>query len=363
MTTNPFPAVLLTTALAASLLPASVNAETAVPAAAGSTASAAQKMATPAPEMQVVLDKLAELGAKPLHTLTVDQARAGPTPADAVAAVMADQNIAAGPAGDIATRDITFPGPAGDIMARVYTPPGEGPFPVIVYYHGGGWVIANIDTYDASARALALGAGAVVVASHYRQGPQDVFPAAHDDAYAAWVWTVENAGSLNGDSARMAVAGESAGGNLAANVAIMARDAKITQPLHQLLVYPVAGNDMNTPSYLENAAAAPLGKPDMAWFVDHAFAKPEDAADPRINLVGRDDLAGLPPATVITAQIDPLRSESIAYGEALQGAGNTVAARNYDGVTHEFFGMGAVVPQAADAMEFATSELKAALQN
>ena len=363
MSTKPFAKVLLSSALAAGLMPLAAGAQTAVPVAAGTTAAETQKMATPAPEMQAVLDKLAELGAKPLHTLTVEAARAQPTPADAVAAVMTAQNIPAGPAGDMATRDITLPGPAGDIKARVYTPPGTGPFPVIVYYHGGGWVIADIDTYDASARALALGVGAVVVASHYRQGPEDVFPAAHDDAYAAYVWTVENAGELNGDSARMAVAGESAGGNLAANVAIMARDAKITEPLHQLLVYPVAGNDMNTPSYLENAEAAPLGKPDMAWFVDHAFAKPEDAADPRINLVGRDDLADLPPATVITAQIDPLRSESIAYGEALQGAGNTVAMKNYDGVTHEFFGMGAVVPQAVEAMEFATSELKAALTN
>lgn len=114
-------------------------------------------------------------------------------------------------------------------------------------------MIADIDTYDASARALSLGAGAVVVSSHYRQGPEDVFPAAHDDAYAAYVWTVENSGTLNGDAARMAVAGESAGANLAANVAIMARDAKITQPLHQLLVDPVAGNDMTSASYTENA--------------------------------------------------------------------------------------------------------------
>ena len=155
MTTNSFPAALLTTALAAGLLPASTMAQTAAPVAAGTTTSDAQKMATPAPEMQTVLDKLAELGAKPLHTLTVEEARAQATPADAVAAVMAAQNITAGPAGDIATRDITLPGPAGDIMARVYTPPGTGPFPVIVYYHGGGWVIADLDTYDASARALA----------------------------------------------------------------------------------------------------------------------------------------------------------------------------------------------------------------
>ena len=368
MTSKVFPAAVLSSVIASAGLPSGAMAQTkpvqetiTATDAAATMPAAAQEMATPAPEMQFVLEKLAELGAKPLHTLTVDQARAQPTPADAVAAVMADKGIDAGPASEIVTSDIVIPGPAGDIKARVYTPPGDGPFPVIVYYHGGGWVIADIDTYDASARALSLGVGAVVVSSHYRQGPEDVFPAAHDDAYAAYVWVVENAGTLNGDSARMVIAGESAGANLAANVAIMARDAKITQPLHQLLVYPIAGNDMNTPSYLENADAAPLGKADMAWFVDHAFAAIADAADQRVNLVGRDDLADLPPATLITAQIDPLRSESVAYGEALTAAGVKVDMKNYDGVTHEFFGMGAVVPQAVEAMEFAVAQLRASL--
>ena len=368
MTPKVFPAAVLSSVIASAGLPSGAMAQTkpvqetiTATDAAATMPAAAQEMATPAPEMQFVLEKLAELGAKPLHTLTVDQARAQPTPADAVAAVMADKGIDAGPAAEIVTSDIVIPGPAGDIKARVYTPPGNGPFPVIVYYHGGGWVIADIDTYDASARALSLGVGAVVVSSHYRQGPEDVFPAAHDDAYAAYVWVVENAGTLNGDSARMVIAGESAGANLAANVAIMARDAKITQPLHQLLVYPIAGNDMNTPSYLENADAAPLGKADMAWFVDHAFAAIADAADQRVNLVGRDDLADLPPATLITAQIDPLRSESVAYGEALTAAGVKVDMKNYDGVTHEFFGMGAVVPQAVEAMEFAVAQLRASL--
>ncbi|WP_230426407.1 alpha/beta hydrolase [Paragemmobacter aquarius] len=323
----------------------------------------AQAMATPSPEMQTVLDALKALGAKPLHTLTVEEARAQPTPADAVAVVMKDKGIDAGPAAEIKMRDVAIPGPGGEIKARIYTPPGAGPFPVIVYYHGGGWVIANLDTYDASARRLSVGAKAIVVSSHYRQGPEDVFPAAHEDAYAAYVWAVEHAGDFNGDAAHMALAGESAGGNLAANVAIMARDAKITQPLHQLLVYPVAGNDMTTSSYLENADAAPLGKADMAWFVENAFAKPDDAADPRINLVSRTDLSGLPPATVITAQIDPLRSEGMAYAKALEAAGVAVEMKNYDAVTHEFFGMGTVVPQAAQAMDYATSRLRQALTN
>ena len=349
--------ILSVTLATAALLPLTGLAETATPPA------AAGQMAKPNVEMQAVLDALKSLGAKPIHSQTVEQVRAQPTPADAVAAVMLEKGIKPGPEADIATRDMMIKGAAGEIPARIYTPPGTGPFPVIVYFHGGGWVIANIDTYDASARALALGAKAVVVSSHYRQGPENVFPAAHDDAYAAYVWAVENSGTLNGDAARMAVAGESAGANLAANVAIMARDNKITMPVHQLLVYPIAGNDMNTPSYVENADAAPLGKADMAWFVKYAFAKIEDAADPRVNLVARTDLKGLPPATLITAQIDPLRSEGQAYGDALSAAGVAVNMKTYDRVTHEFFGMGAVVPEAKQAMDLATTDLRKAFGN
>ena len=321
------------------------------------------EMAKPNAAMQAVLDKLKALGAKPIHELTVEQARTQPTPADAVKAVMQDKGIKPGPEADIVTRDIMIPGASGDIPARVYTPPGKGPFPLIVYFHGGGWVIANIDTYDGSARALALGAKAVVVSSHYRQGPEAPFPAFHDDANAAYVWAVENSGSLNADAKRIAIAGESAGGNLAANVAITARDKKLTMPIYQLLVYPIAGNDMNTPSYQENANAAPLGKPDMAWFVKYAFTKMEEAADSRINLVARTDLQNLPPATVILAQIDPLRSEGEYYAARLSAAGVKVHLQTYAAVTHEFFGMGTVVPEAKQAMDLATADLRAAFGN
>jgi acetyl esterase/lipase len=148
-------------------------------------------------------------------------------------------------------------------------------------------VIADIDTYDGLARALALGADVVVLSCHYRQAPEDIFPAAHVDAYAAYFWAIGHMEELNGDPGQIAVAGESAGANLATNVALMARDACFTQPLHQLLVYPVAGNDVDTPSYLENATAAPLGKSDMAWFVGHVFAPIEDSSDPRIDLSPR----------------------------------------------------------------------------
>ncbi|TNC47244.1 alpha/beta hydrolase [Rubellimicrobium rubrum] len=312
--------------------------------------------------MAAVLDKHAELGARPIDELSVEEARTQPSPADAVMAVMEEQGIEM-PAelAAIATRDITYPAADGSEQPlRVYTPEGEGPFPLIVYFHGGGWVIADIDTYDASARALSAGAGAVVVSVEYRHAPEAQFPAQHEDANAAYAWIIENSGSLNADSERLAVAGESAGGNLAINVAINARDAQLTQPDHMLLVYPIAGNDMETASYQSYAEAKPLSRAAMMWFVENVFADQSQTADPRINLVGRDDLAGLPPATIINAEIDPLTTEGVALGSLLEEAGVEVNQMTYPGVTHEFFGMGAVVPEAKEAVDLATTDLRAA---
>ncbi len=318
------------------------------------------QMAKADAQMQPVLDQLATLGAKPLETLTPDQARTQPSPADAVKAVLQAQGKPTSPEAVASVKDSTFPGPAGAVPIRIYTPAGSGPMPVVLYIHGGGWVVADLDTYDASPRALANLSKAIVVSTHYRQAPENKFPAAHEDSLAAYKWVLANAAKLGGDPRRIAVVGESAGGNLAANIALIARDQKLQAPLAQVLVYPVAGNDTSTPSYLENARAAPLSKPAMEWFIKHTFDSPQDAADPRINLVGRTDLAGVAPATVILAQIDPLRSEGQAYADALQKAGVPVTVRQYDGVTHEFFGMGAVHDKAKQAQEFAASRLREA---
>lgn len=313
--------------------------------------------AQPAPEMQKVLDTLASLHGKPIETLTPKEARKQPTPADAVAKVMKEQKIKPESVGSIDNRSID--GPDKNIKLRIYTPKGDGPFPIIVYYHGGGFVIADLDTYDATPRALANAVGAVVVSAHYRQGPENKFPAAHDDAFAAYKWTVENAKKIKGDSSRIAVAGESAGGNLANAVSLQARDQKVQLPVYQLLVYPVAGADMNTPSYVENANAKPLNRPMMKWFFDHA-ATPADASDPRLIPLTAN-LTGLPPTTIITAQIDPLRSDGEMLAKKLEAAGVKVNYRNFDGVTHEFFGMGSVVPQAHEALTVAAADLKTAL--
>lgn len=312
-------------------------------------------------DMVVVLKKMQELGTKPIDSRSVAEARTQPSPADAVKAVLKDEGKPV-PVPAVKKQDMTYPIADGTQPLRIYTPEnaGPGPLPVIVYYHGGGWVIADINTYESSALALAEKTKAIVVSVEYRHGPEAKFPAAHQDAFAAYKWVIDNAKTFGGDPAKLAVVGESAGGNLAANVAIMARDQKIELPLHMVLVYPVAGTDMNTASYIANQNASPLSKGAMAWFVDKILAKPEDAMDPMLNLTTKADLKGLPPATVITAEIDPLNSDGVMMADKLKEAGVKTTYKNYMGVTHEFFGMDAVVANAKQAQDFAASDLKAA---
>ena len=314
-------------------------------------------------DMKAVLDALASLKPKPIDTLSPDEARKQPSPADGAKLVMKNTGKDPLDSMGVTTRDITYSGAEGDLPARIYKPEGvsaNDKLPVVVYYHGGGWVIADLDTYDASPRAIAKGANAIVVSVHYRQAPEHKFPAAHEDAVAAYKWVLKNAESFGGDAKRVAVMGESAGGNLAINVAIAAREQKLQMPAHQVLVYPVAGTDMTTASYKENAYAKPLNKAMMEWFVKHVIRTDKDKQDPRLDLIGYADLHGLPPATVITDQIDPLRSEGQTLADKLKQAGVEVNAKNYDGVTHEFFGMGAVVAKAKDAEALVSKDLKTA---
>lgn len=320
-------------------------------------------------DMKRVLQKLEELGAKPLGTQSVEATRQQPTPADAVKAVLKDQGKDPKQVMDalkVTTKNMTYPAGEATQPVRIFTPEGEAPeqgWPVIVYYHGGGWVIADIDTYASSAMGLANEAEAIVASVEYRHAPEHTFPAAHEDAFAAYKWALDNAKSFGGDPQRVAVAGESAGGNLAINTAIMARDNNVQMPEHMLLVYPVAGTDMNTESYKENANAMPLSREAMAWFVKHTLAEPSDKQDPRLDLVGQANLQNLPDATVITAEIDPLRSEGKMLAEKLEQAGSDVEYKNYDGVTHEFFGMFPVVDDAKQALEFAANELESDLES
>jgi acetyl esterase/lipase len=311
------------------------------------------------PEMQVVIEKLAGYGDKPIESLSAQEARKNHTPTDAVMDVMKEHNIPM-PIANIDTAGKEIPVNGGTVHVRIYTPKtGNGPFPVIVYYHGGGFVIASTDVYDATPRTLSDKVGAVVVSVDYRLGPEHKFPTAHNDSFAAYQWVLKNASSIKGDPKKIAVAGESAGGNLAVNMAIMARDKGIATPVHILSVYPIANSDMNSPSYQKNANAKPLNKAMMAWFTKNYMNSMEEAKDPRITLV-KANLKGLPETTIVTAEIDPLQSDGTMLADKLKAAGVSVDSKNYDGVTHEFFGMGAVVPEAKDAEMYAVNRLKKA---
>jgi acetyl esterase/lipase len=260
---------------------------------------------------------------------------------------------------DTMGREIPVQG--GQIHVRIYTPQtGKATYPMIVYYHGGGWVIATIDTYNASAQALAEQSDAIVVSVEYRKGPEYKFPTAHNDAFAAYKWTLQNASTLKGDSTRVAVAGESAGGNLAVSVSMMARDSGIRKPVHEVAVYPIANNDTNTPSYQQYADAKPLSKPLMEWFFRNYLRTPADGDQPWISLVDEANLSNLPPATIIGAELDPLQSEGKQLADKLQAANVSTEYRLYKGVTHEFFGMAQVIPEAKDAQAFATQRLRQA---
>ena len=311
------------------------------------------------PQMAAVIEKLASYKDRPIPELTATEARKNHTATDAVMDVMKDNKIPT-PIFNIDTVGKEIQVAGGNIHLRIYTPKtGNGPFPVIVYYHGGGFVIANIDVYDASAKVLADQVGAVVVSVAYRLAPEFKFPTAHNDSFAAYEWVVKNAASIKGDPKLIAVAGESAGGNLAVNMAIMARDKGVAAPVHVLSVYPIAGADMNTESYKKNAAAKPLDKPMMMWFSKNYLNNMAEAKDPRMNLVAAN-LKGLPATTIITDEYDPLQSDGMMLADKLKAAGVKVDSKNYDGVTHEFFGMGALVPEAKEAETYAVDQLKKA---
>ena len=313
-----------------------------------------------APDMQKVLDALGGLGGKPIETLTAAQARLQPSAADGAKAAMRMQGMSTEPDASVTTQDIPY-GTNRRQFARIYRPAkpmGNKTMPVIVYYHGGGWVIATVDTYDAAPRMLSKELNAIVVSVEYRPAPEFKFPAQHDDAAAAYRWTLANAASWGGDLTKLAIAGESAGGNLAVATTIYARDNKRMMPQHVLAVYPIANTSNALPSRVDSANAKPLNTAMLRWFGYYYQTSPADAKDTRLNLVAAN-LRGLPPMTIINAQIDPLRSDGDTLTAAVKGAGGKVEQKTYAGVTHEFFGMGNVVRGAKEANMFAVGKLKA----
>ena len=318
---------------------------------------------TPSADMQAVLDASKRLGAKPVALGTPKAVRQAPTPADAAMAVMRQRGMSTAPDAAVSTRDVPY-APGAQQFVRIYTPlaaSGTGPLPVVVYYHGGGWVIADVKAYDASPRALSKALNAVVVSVEYRHAPEHKFPAQHDDAMAAYRWVLANARSFSGDTSRLAFAGESAGGDLAIATSVAARDAGLPLPRAILAVYPIASSDMTEQSKLENAQEKPfLSTQDLSWFNYYVFTSRAEGMDPRVNLVSAD-LHGLPPVTIVNADIDPLRDDGLQLQQALQKAGVSVQRRVFPGVTHEFFGMGKVVRGAYDAEQYAVQQLKPAL--
>ena len=256
--------------------------------------------------------------------------------------------------------DRTIPGPAGAVPVRVYRPEGAAPKPIVVYYHGGGWVIGSLETHDGGCRAIANAVDAVVVSVDYRLAPEHRFPAPLDDARAALAWVAEHAEEVGGDASRIAVAGDSAGGNLAAVVAQMARDTGGPPICFQLLIYPVTDHEFDSASMHDNAEGYFLTRDAMRWFYSHYLDEPAQGADPRVSPIRADDLAGLPPAFVITAEYDPLRDQGVAYAAAMRDAGTPVKATTYTGMFHGFLSMVEYVDAGKVAFDDAVGALRVA---
>lgn len=323
-------------------------------------------------DMQAVIDRFKEFKSPRVENLHFANARNAPTLKNAVEELAANSfstraiNAATPVLPERVERveHILIPTSSGEVLARVYTPGDDGPYPILVYFHGGGWVIANLDVYEPSCRALCNAAECIVVSVAYRQAPEAPYPAAVHDAFDATQWVIANASSIGGDQFRVAVGGESAGGNLAAVTCLIAKKEGRPMPTAQLLIYPVTdlvGQDYD--SYKSNPDTLPLHTGMMAWFgkyyIPDENLRREYTASPLLT----DDLSGLPPAIVITAEHDPLRDQGIAYATKLAAAGVSVNSQDYEGVTHEFFGLANAVAKAKEALTQASDGLKKAWGN
>jgi acetyl esterase len=239
------------------------------------------------------------------------------------------------------TEDTTIPGPLGNVPVRIYTPKGVGPFGVLVYFHGGGWVIGDTDTCDAVCREVCQLGDLVVISVNYRMAPEHIYPAAVEDCYAATQWAAANMSALNGND-KLGVAGESAGGNLSAVVALKARDEAGPAIAFQCLLYPVTDYDLTRASYADNGEGYLLETAAMQWFWETYCPNESSRHEPYASPLRAQDLSNLPPALVVTAEFDPLRDEGEAYADALNAAGGTAQAVRYDGLVHDFFGTAAM---------------------
>jgi acetyl esterase len=296
------------------------------------------------PEVRALLEANAAEGAPAIETLSPVAARQ--------AAIDALKAAGGQPEEIGSVRNLRIPHPERPIPIRIFTPAAEGPFPCLVYFHGGGWVLCDLDTHDAVCRAIARRAGAVVVAVDYRLSPEYKFPAAVEDCYAATQWVTANAARLQVDPGGIAVGGDSAGGTLSTVMCLKSRDEGGPPLALQVLVYPVTNlASFDTPSYREFAEGYYLTRAEMEWFRGHYLAHAEDAQNPYASPLLAPDLRGLPPALVITAECDTLRDEGEAYAKRLAEAGVEVTCTRYIGMIHPFFSLAGVFSQARRAVE------------
>jgi acetyl esterase len=307
------------------------------------------------PQIVALIDRAAEAGVKPAYELTPEEARAQ---LEEMSRVRDKDRTEVR-----MVVDVVIDGPGGDLTLRVYWPDTDGSElqPAIVFFHGGGHVLGSTNTHDLVARNLCADSGSLVVSVNYRLAPEHKFPAAPEDCFAATRWVAENTRQLGVDPGKIAVAGDSAGGNLAAVVAMMAREAGGPDIAFQLLVYPVADYACDTPSYTEWAEGAGiLTAKGMEWFRDHYLRGVEDRTDWRAAPLHAGDFSNLPPALVITAECDVLHDEGVALAEALAAGGTTVEHRDYPGMMHGFYSFAPVIDDGRAAQRFAAERLRAA---
>jgi acetyl esterase len=295
------------------------------------------------PQVKRYLEAQAALGAPPVGTASPEEQRAR---------MRAQRNMR--------VEDREVPGPAGAIPVRIYSPAGGGTFPVLVWFHGGGWVVGDLDSTDLTCRLLADWGGCIVFSVNYRHAPEHRFPAAVDDAYAATCWVAANAASVQADAGRIGVGGVSAGGNLAAAVALKAKAEGRPALIYQYLVCPVIDASFDFPSMNENATGYGLSRDAMVWYWDQYVPNKEDRLNPLASPLQEPDLTGLPPAFVITAEYDPRRDEGEAYAARLQAAGVPARLKRYDGMVHAVIGQAADVDGARIALMESADALRSA---
>lgn len=291
--------------------------------------------AGPNPQALAVLTALAKAGGRPMREATLSESRAaqwdwlpymgGPEP--------------------VAVEHRFIPGPTAELPVRVYRPGGQAPLPALVAFHGGCWIVGNIELTDRPFRALAKATGCVVVAVNYQKAPEHPFPVPLDDCYAAYMWTVEHALELGVDASRIGVFGDSAGGNLAAAVSLKAQRAGSPGPAVQVLVYPAVDSSLATQSAMEFAEGYGLTTADMAWSWRQYAPDPAQRDDPLVSPCRADSLVGQPPAIIVTAGFDVLRDEGVAYAGMLEADGVSVTRLHYPGTIHGFLWMGGAVDE------------------